>query len=411
MRSCGNTRSTPKASLKPGTDESNGSHDRVANVGNVRSLTILHTESSLGLGGQEFRILNECVGMQALGHKIFLVVQPESQLMKRAHDAGLTCLPLRMSRSRWGTLIFSLLKIIKQYDIDVISTHGSIDSWTASIAGRLSRHSPLIIRNRHKSVPISNTLRHRMLYGKLPHAVVTTGEQLRRDLVENNGLAESRVVSIPTGVDLSIFYPRRPDVELKESLGLNSEERVVGTIAFLREYKGVGDFLQAAKTVYEKRQDVKFLIVGEGPEKRMVSQMIQDLALQSCVFLLGFREDIPSLLSIVDVLVLSSLKAEGVPQVLTQALAMERGVVATHVGSIQEIVRHRETGLLVKPGKPEELAWAIEEILHDGPLRKKLGQAGRELMVREYGLPSMLHKTMQLYEMLLNGRGPVAKCA
>ena len=84
----------------------------------MKSLNILHTESSLGLGGQEFRILNECLGMQARGHKIFLVVQPGSQLLERAQKAGLMFLPLRMNRVRWGLLILSFLKIIKQYDID-----------------------------------------------------------------------------------------------------------------------------------------------------------------------------------------------------------------------------------------------------------------------------------------------------
>jgi len=377
----------------------------------MKRLNILHTESSLGLGGQEFRILNECLGMQARGHKIFLVVQPGSQLLERAQKAGLMFLPLRMNRVSWGLLILSFLKIIKQYDIDIVSTHGSIDSWTASIAGRLSKHKPRIIRNRHKSVPISNTLRHRLLYHKLPHMVVTTGEQVRRDLIEKNGLAESRVVSIPTGVDLSVFYPRNPDVDLKTNFGMSPEDQVVGMIAFLRDYKGVGDFLQAAKLVYEKRRNVRFLVVGEGPEENLVSQKVRDLGLQSCVSLLGFRDDIPSLLSIIDVLVLSSLNAEGVPQVLTQALAMERGVVATHVGSIQDVVRHKETGMLVNPGKPGELASAIDEVLTNTPLRKDLGRAGRQLIVGKYGISEMLNKTISLYEMLLKGREPMTQSA
>jgi len=375
----------------------------------VKQLNILHTESSLGLGGQEFRTLNECLGMKALGHKIFLVVQPGSQLLERAQHSGLKLLPLRMNRLTWGWLVVSFLKFIKQYQIDIVSTHGSIDSWTAAIAGRLSKQKPLVIRNRHKSVPISNTLRHRLLYHKLPDVVVTTGEQIQRDLIEKNGLNASRVVSIPTGVDLSLFYPRDPDVHLKESFGLELGDQVVGTIAFFRDYKGVGDFLQAAKIVHEKRRNVKFLVVGDGPEKNLVLQAIRDLALEGCVFLLGFREDIPNILSIIDVLVLSSVKAEGVPQVLTQALAMERGVVATQVGSIQEVVKHQETGLLVPPGNPEALALAIEEILKNPLLRKKLGGAGRQLIVRKYGMSEMLQKTLTLYEILLKRRGAVAE--
>lgn len=369
-------------------------------------LHILHTESSLGLGGQEFRILNECLGMQDRGYEIFLVGQPESQLMKRAQQSGIMFLPLRMNRLNWVFLIISFLKIIKHYNIDIISTHGSIDSWTASIAGRLSKQKPLIIRNRHKTVPIANTLRHRILYHKLPHVVVTTGEKLRKDLIEKNGIKESCVYSIPTGVNLSIFYPRQPDINLKKTVGINSEDKVIGTIAFLRDYKGVADFLRAAKLLHEKRKDLKFLVIGEGPEKDLVSQTVRDLNLQHCVFLLGFREDIPNLLSIMDIVVLSSLNAEGVPQVLTQAFAMERGVVATQVGGIPEIVRHRETGILVNPGDPGEMALAINEVLQDELFRRELGKAGRKLIVQKYGLTEMLNQTINLYEIFLNIEKP-----
>ena len=168
---------------------------------------ILHTEPSLELGGQEFRILVESAGMNKRGHVVVLVAQPGAKIAEKARALEIRVELLEMSRSRYLSLVYDFTRIIEKHNIQIVNTHGSIDSWTASIAGRLSRHNPLILRTRHKSTPISKTIRHRFLYGTLPHAVVTTGEIVRQDMITRNGLDGSRIVSIPTGVDLEVYRP------------------------------------------------------------------------------------------------------------------------------------------------------------------------------------------------------------
>ena len=199
----------------------------------MKSLRILHTESSMGLGGQELRILNEVSGMISRGHFVILAVQPGSQLAVHAEQRGLSPELIKMGRVRWPWLVWVFLRLIAKYNIEVINTHGSIDSWTASIAGRLSSRKPLIIRTRHKSTPISRSLRHGWLYAKLPHGVVTTGETVRRGVLEQTGMAESRAVSIPTGVDLQRFCLLPPNDDMKKHWGARSTDCIVGTVAFL----------------------------------------------------------------------------------------------------------------------------------------------------------------------------------
>ena len=367
----------------------------------VKPFRILHTESSRGLGGQEFRVLHEVMGMKDRGHQVILAVQPSSQLKDRALKCGLCVEPVDMSKSRWISLVSSFTRLISQYNIDVINTHGSIDSWTASIAGRLSRNKPLIIRTRHKSTPISNTFRHRLLYRVLPHGIVTTGQVVREAMIQNNGIEESRIVSIPTGVDLSRYTPYAPDEDLKKEWQIDLGDLVVGTVAFLRDYKGLGYFLEAARLVADKMSNVWFWIVGSGPVQKELEQQIAVLGLRERVLLTGFREDIPQILGFMDVFVLSSISAEGVPQVLSQALAMERAVVMTRVGGIPEIVQHGITGLLVDPRSPPQLADAICTLLLDKELRTKLGLTGKHRVVENYSLARMLDRTEELYSTLL----------
>lgn len=363
----------------------------------LKSLRILHTESSRSLGGQEFRVLHEAMGMKDRGHQVILAVQPSSQLREQALKYGLSVEMVDMRKSRWIILVSCFTKLISQYEFDIINCHGSIDSWTASIAGRISRSKPLIIRTRHKSTPISNTFLHRLLYRDLPHGIVTTGQVVRESMIQNNGIENSRIVSIATGIDLSRYIPYVPSESLRKEWKLAQEDLVVGTVAFLRDYKGLNYFLEAAKIVTNKIPNVYFWIVGSGPVEKELEQQIATLGLRERVLLTGFREDIPQILGLIDVFVLSSISSEGVPQVLSQALAMERAVVASEVGGVSEVVQDGCSGLLCSPKDPIGLAEKILILLMDKNLRAQLGKAGRKIVLNSYGVNSMLDKTEAFY--------------
>lgn len=371
----------------------------------VRNVRLLHTESSNGLGGQEFRTLHECLGMKARGHQVYVAAQPSSALFHKAQSAGLYVFPVPMPKVQWVGLIATFLNLIKRFDIHIVNTHGSIDSWAGGIAARLASTRPLLIRTRHKSTAVTPGLRHAVLYRYLPHAVITTGERIRQDLISRNGLPEGQVTSIPTGVDLTVFFPREADLSLKHTLSIPLDHRVVGTVAFLRDYKGIEGFLSAARMVLDDCRQVHFVIVGDGPQRSALEQLATQLNIHDRVSFLGFREDVPGLLSFFDVFVLNSVTGEGVPQVLAQALAMVRPVVATNVGSVPEIVRHGETGILIHPSDPEALASAINDLLTDEAMRTTMARAGRDLVVQQYSLQDMLNKTERLYDGLRGRHG------
>lgn len=361
------------------------------------SLRILHTESSSGLGGQEYRTLHECLGMKARGHRVYLAVQPDSQLSLQAQAAGVSVLTVSMKKTQCLSLIRTFRRWLREHQIDVLNTHGSLDSWTASLAARTLRSCPFIIRTRHKSTAVIPNVRHDLLYRRLPHAVVTTGERIRRDLISRNGLPATRVISIPTGVDLTVFYPRTPDRALKAQLGIKAECHVLGTVAFLRDYKGIDGLLSAVDMVLKRGREVHCVVVGDGPQRAWLEDFAMRLGIRERVSFVGFREDVHNLLAIFDVFVLNSVTGEGVPQALTQALAMARPVVATNVGCIPEVVRHGETGMLVRPSQPTELAVAITKLLEHETMRTTMGAAGRHAVMQRYSLHGMLNTIERFY--------------
>ena len=364
-------------------------------------LRILHTESSLELGGQEFRVLHEVCGMVKRGHYVVLAVPPHSRLALSAKERGVSIEEVPMNRVRWIWLILVFLKIIVKHNIQVVNTHGSIDSWTASIAGRLSRKCPLIIRTRHKSTKISQTWRHRLLYQCLPHAVLTTGEAVRNIVMTQAGTPPSRVISIPTGVDLETFSPQAQKHRMNSGEISKHQDVVVGTVAFFRTYKGLTYFLDAAKLVVEQFPNVGFLIVGDGPDYASIVQKREALGLHDAVQFTGFCDDVAQALSGMDIFVLASIGAEGVPQSVSQAMAMERPVIATNVGSISEIVKHEETGLLVEPLDAKALAHEICRLITNPNFREVLGKSARKHVEESYDFVDMLTHTEAVYDEFL----------
>jgi glycosyltransferase involved in cell wall biosynthesis len=233
--------------------------------------------------------------------------------------------------------------------------------------------------------------------------VTTTGEAVRQQLIDQNRLNPDAVVSIPTGVDMKRFHSGSSDVALKEALGIQVGQPVVGTISFLRPEKGLDVLIDAVSLLQKEFSQVCCLIVGTGQEHQKLLEQIRQKKLDGAVVFAGFREDIPELLNAMDVFVLPSFE-EGMPQSLLQALAMERAVVASAVGGVPEIVQDGQTGFLVPPRDPVALAEKVGSLFRNPDQGKVLGQAGRRVIKQDYSMEAMVAKTEQLYSSLWEKR-------
>jgi len=367
--------------------------------------TILHTESSVGWGGQEIRVHLELVRLRERGHRMLLACHPQSELAKRAERDRIEvwCLPFR--RPIDPRLTRQVHHLLTRERVELVNTHSSVDSWVASLAARTARVP--VVRTRHLSVPLKKDPFSRLVYWTLCDRIVTTGEAIRRLFLEELRLDPSKVISIPTGVDLRQLDPHAVDEkEVRQELGVEATTPLIGTVAVLRSWKGHRFFLEAVPVILRKVPSARFLIVGDGPQGGNIERWIRELGLAQAVMMLGHREDIPEVLAALDIVVSASTAAEGVPQALLQALAMRRPVVATRVGAVPEVIRHEETGLLVPPGDPAALAAAITSLLSDPHRGAALGMAGRRLVEKEFTVEVMLERLEVLYaEMFALRRG------
>jgi Glycosyltransferase Family 4 len=167
----------------------------------MKPLSIIHTESSLGWGGQEIRILTESAGMIRRGHSVRLLCPREARIHDEAARFGVPVEALPIGRKNVKGLI-SMIRWMRQHpaakEWDVINTHSSTDSWLVALAnGILGRPAP-IVRTRHISAPVPRNRLSSWLYGRAAAKVVTTGEVLRRRLIEDNRVEPGRIESVPT---------------------------------------------------------------------------------------------------------------------------------------------------------------------------------------------------------------------
>jgi glycosyltransferase involved in cell wall biosynthesis len=361
----------------------------------MRLLTVVHTEWSTGWGGQEMRIINEARGVAERGHRVVIVAQPGAHILAQARAAGLPTAELAMRHGFDARAIARLRRIIRNERADIVNTHSSIDSWIGAFAAKLG--GVKLVRTRHLSKPLS---RHPLNFvHRLPDAIITTGEAIRQQLIEQNGLRPDAVVSVPTGVDIEHFSPRPCASEFKAALRLPPDARIIANVAVLRRFKRQ-DVLVSAAALLREPPEVYVLIAGEGSGRAGIEQLMQTLGLTHRIRLLGHVGDIRPLLSCSDVVVSSSGSHEGVPQSLAQALAMARPVAATDVGSTGELIVHEQTGLLVPPNEPGALAAAIQRLLREPSFAQQCGERGRAHVLAHYSYERMIERVLTLYESL-----------
>jgi glycosyltransferase involved in cell wall biosynthesis len=174
-----------------------------------------------------------------------------------------------------------------------------------------------------------------------------------------------------------------------------------------RSSKGHRFLLRAIPEVLKGAPEAVFVWVGDGIGREGLQREIAEAGLTTKVHLTGFRADVPALLAAMDVFVLPSIKSDGVPQSILQALAMRKAVIATAVGGIPEVVQHQRTGILVPPHDLQALAEAILYVLQHAGQAAEWAQAGEALVETRYSLHHAIDRTAAVYAKVLVEKGLV----
>ena len=355
-------------------------------------MRILHTESSCGWGGQEIRILDEAQGISARGHDVAILAPREARIYEAALERGLRAEALPIARKNMGGLV-AMRRRLQAHPVDVVNSHSSTDSWLAALACATLAPAPALVRTRHISASIPNNLPTRWLYRTATRHIVTTGENLRTQLIRDNRVPSERITSVPTGIDSARFVPGARDAA-RRSTGLPSEGRLIGIVATLRSWKVHRYLIEALQGL---PGDVGLVIVGDGPQRHNIEAKIRELDMGERVRLVGNQDNVVPWLQSLDVFALPSYANEGVPQALVQAMLCALPCVTTAAGSIGEIARDGVTAIVVKTENAVDLQRGLERALGDAGLRTRLGNAARLYCAANLGLETMLDRMERVF--------------
>ncbi len=367
-------------------------------------MRILHSEASCGWGGQEIRILSESAGMIERGHQVALACPAHAPIARQASAQGVEVIALPIEKKRLPGLL-AVRRLLAARRFDVVNTHSSTDAWLVALAAASLAGAPPIVRTRHISAPVAGTAANRWLYARSSRFVVTTGEQLRRELIEGLGCDPGRVISIPTGIDDQRFAPG--DARgVRRALGLPQDRFIVGIVATLRSWKGHRFLIDAMASLADP--DLLLVVVGDGPQAEAQRLQVSAGGLDDLVAFVGQQEDVAPWMRAFDAFALPSYANEGVPQSLMQAMFTALPCVTTAVGAIGEIALPDRTALVVPPQDSAALAAAIGALKADAPLRERLGRAAREHCAAGYTRRGMLDRMESLFSAAA-GRGDAAR--
>jgi glycosyltransferase involved in cell wall biosynthesis len=371
-------------------------------------MKVLHLLSSAGFYGAENMLLNLCVAQRSAGNENTLLVfynahQPNIELYEEAKWGGLNPAMVRCEGRLDLKALREIRKHVRDGAIDVVHTHGYKADLYGYIAAR--REKKPVVATCHNWRDVGSALR---LYNRLDRmalkrfdAIAAVSETVAEKL-RLAGVPAGRIRTVPNGIDVHAF----DDASARSASSL-SEGPVIGVVARLDLQKGFAYLFEAVRGLSESHPGLRVMIVGEGPDRAAIDTMIRSLGLENRVTLAGQREDMPAVYAAMNIFVLPSLN-EGLPMTVLEAMAASLPVIATRVGAIPAVIADGNTGLLVEPGDVPGLRSAIDRLLADSGLRRRLGQQARAHVLENYTSEIMARRYLELYDQVLGQPAAVA---
>lgn len=325
-------------------------------------------------GGGEKWFVTAGVFLKNKGHEVRFYGCGED-VIKRTQEAGLETERFGFRSDVDFLTICGLYRSFKKFKPDVIVFNAERDvrlgAPSAMLAGVRARVHIKGISG------IKNNRRYRFSYNHLRTHLLCVAEAVRQEILALGWMSPERVKTIHNGVDLTRFTPHGSR-KLREEIGADDDDLVVGAAARLSSIKGFEYLLEAMPYVLERFPGAKCVLAGKGRMEEMLKEKTKELKLEKSVYFVGFKEDVADVNRSLDIMVHPSVHTEGLPYSLLEAMACGRPAIGTPVAGIPEALVDGETGIIVPLRNAKALAQAIIRLGEDPHLRARMGAAARK---------------------------------
>jgi glycosyltransferase involved in cell wall biosynthesis len=346
-------------------------------------------------------ILIMCGKLKERGVEPVIMGSKGNPMLEEAKKAGLR------TEDRFDLLNLNPLKLaltmprlrrwMAREKFEVVDIHRSEGFAVLAGVAKSLNPRPALIRTRQDMRPVRTDPVNRWTYNSMD-AIIVSNQLLAHDLAAKLRLDPQKFRVIYFGIDPEEFRPQVAPAEMRKRLNIDPSWRLVGLSARLAVVKGHEYFLKAAEIVSQEIPEIRFLVSYRKVEKE--SDFLERLAKSPAkdkFFVFGPGQDLPSLLNLCEVGVLSSVGSEASSRACLEWMALSKPVVATRVGTLPELVSSAENGYLLMPRDSSGLAGAIKTLLKNPDRAREMGARGRELFLEKFQQKIMLEKTLSIF--------------
>ncbi len=367
---------------------------------------ILLVIGQLGFGGAERQLLYLLQGLDRSKFNPLVCVLKPGEMIPEFQSIDVPIVNLKRYPPRYDILrLLSFLALTRRWRPDLI--HSVLGNIFAFIAAQICG-VPHLISERNIEPPTcedKNLLQRWMepVMFSRADAIVANSQAGAAIAERTKGARPEKIYVVPNGIDTKAFDTLRSPQAMRRQLELHQDRFTIGIIgSIVGNRKDHATFLRAMQSLTQ-RCGPKFQVVcvGGGPKLEEARSLARQLGLGDRILFTGVRADVPEILSALD-LVVSSSQWEGMPNVIMEAMAGSKPVVATAVGGTPELVIPGETGLLVPPRDPEAIAQACQKMIENPGQALKMGKAGRSRIEKFFSIEKMVRDTENIYQRLLS---------
>jgi glycosyltransferase involved in cell wall biosynthesis len=356
----------------------------------------------LGKGGAERQLyeLVKCINRKNFEPMVISLSQG-GYWSKEIQKLNIQVIEFRRKKNRELATLFKLIKLLKVIKPDIVHTYLFSANSYGRVAAIIARVS-IIIASERSIVEAGKDKNKLWIYidkllALFTHAIICNSQNASNNLVEKYSFDAKKVFTICNGINRPIFIDGSNFNSKKKT-----EQKIIGIIGSLYPHKNHRLFLDMGKIVLNnfKNENVKLLIVGEGPLRDELKNYTKKLGIEQYVEFTGERHDTLELLQSMDIFILTSLY-EGMSNAIMEAMASKLPCVATNAGGNSELIVHGKTGYIVSQNEPLAMANKVVFLLKNEKLANNMGDAGRDRIENEFNITKMVKKTEEVYFKLL----------
>ncbi len=378
---------------------------------------VLHIITRLDKGGSAENTFLTAKGLDKKKYDVTLMSGPvddaSQERRTQVEESGIRYIPLPgLVRNIHPVsdliALFRIRRFLAKEKFNVVHTHTSKAGFLGRFAAKRAG-TPHIVHTPHGHIFYGyfGRLKTKMFIGlekfasRMTDKIVALTESEKSDYIAHKIVDEKKCVVIPSGIELDRYrgLTLEDKNKLKKKIGIPENALVVGTVGRLVPVKGPEFMIKASAHIIPLSPQTYFVFAGDGPLKKPLQTLAKEMGADKNILFLGWRDDVPRILSTFDIFLLPSLN-EGMGRVLAEAMALGKPIVASHVGGVPDLVIHGKNGFLVPAKNPEELAKHTQLLLEDKDRREKMGRAGKE-MASGFAHDAMVQKIANLYDELI----------